>query len=136
MQMPTLEPFSPKSWLSAFRVAYSPPWGGEGHSEVTLTLVRSGPPPLLYLLTLLSLPVSHGAVSGGGPAYTTLSRSLHRVSSSSSSFRLAQSRTNPQDLDIGLTAQDIQSAEILSPVDWDKVDSSTVAGKDDHLFGF
>ncbi|XP_033013689.1 low density lipoprotein receptor adapter protein 1 [Lacerta agilis] len=50
--------------------------------------------------------------------------------------RLAQSRTNPQDLDIGLTAQDIQSAEILSPVDWDKVDSSTVAGKDDNLFGF
>ncbi|XP_061452569.1 low density lipoprotein receptor adapter protein 1 isoform X2 [Rhineura floridana] len=50
--------------------------------------------------------------------------------------RLAQSRTNPQDLDIGLTAQDIQSAEILSPVDWDKVDSTTVAEKDDHLFGF
>ncbi|XP_062996397.1 low density lipoprotein receptor adapter protein 1 [Elgaria multicarinata webbii] len=50
--------------------------------------------------------------------------------------RLAQSRTNPQVLDIGLTAHDIQSAENLSPVDWDKVDSTTAAEKDDHLFGF
>ncbi|XP_042295675.1 low density lipoprotein receptor adapter protein 1 isoform X3 [Sceloporus undulatus] len=49
--------------------------------------------------------------------------------------RLAQSRTNPQVLDIGLTAQDLQS-EILSPVDWDKVDSVTAGEKDDHLFGF
>ncbi|XP_072835576.1 low density lipoprotein receptor adapter protein 1 isoform X2 [Pogona vitticeps] len=50
--------------------------------------------------------------------------------------RLAQSRTNPQDLDIGVTAQDIQSTEILSPVDWDKVDSTTAAEKDDNFFGF
>ncbi|XP_060640423.2 low density lipoprotein receptor adapter protein 1 isoform X2 [Anolis sagrei] len=50
--------------------------------------------------------------------------------------RLAESRTNPQDLDIGLTAQDIQSAEILSPVDWDKVDAVRAGEKDDNLFGF
>ncbi|XP_077193761.1 low density lipoprotein receptor adapter protein 1 isoform X2 [Paroedura picta] len=49
--------------------------------------------------------------------------------------RLAESRTNPHVLDIGLTAQDIQTAEILSPADWDKVDSTTVE-KDDNLFGF
>uniref|UniRef100_A0A8C0GB45 Low density lipoprotein receptor adaptor protein 1 n=1 Tax=Chelonoidis abingdonii TaxID=106734 RepID=A0A8C0GB45_CHEAB len=49
-------------------------------------------------------------------------------------LRLAQSRTNPHVLDTGLTAQDIQSAETLSPVDWDKIDSN-VAEKDD-LFGF
>ncbi|NXI13009.1 ARH protein, partial [Irena cyanogastra] len=48
--------------------------------------------------------------------------------------RLAQSRTNPQVLDTGLTAQDIQSAETLSPVDWNKLDPST-AEKDD-LFMF
>ncbi|XP_067389957.1 low density lipoprotein receptor adapter protein 1 isoform X2 [Emydura macquarii macquarii] len=48
--------------------------------------------------------------------------------------RLAESRTNPHVLDTGLTAQDIQSAETLSPVDWDKIDSNA-AGKDD-LFGF
>ncbi|NWW41487.1 ARH protein, partial [Panurus biarmicus] len=48
--------------------------------------------------------------------------------------RLAQSRTNPQVLDTGLTAQDIQSAETLSPVDWNKIDPST-AEKDD-LFMF
>ncbi|XP_029805916.1 low density lipoprotein receptor adapter protein 1 isoform X3 [Suricata suricatta] len=38
--------------------------------------------------------------------------------------RLAQSRTNPQVLDTGLTAQDIHYAQCLSPVDWDKPDSS------------
>ncbi|XP_074832591.1 low density lipoprotein receptor adapter protein 1 isoform X3 [Carettochelys insculpta] len=48
--------------------------------------------------------------------------------------RLAQSRTNPHVLDIGLTAQDIQSAETLSPVDWDKLDSN--ASEKDDLFGF
>nr|XP_056702917.1 low density lipoprotein receptor adapter protein 1 [Euleptes europaea] len=50
--------------------------------------------------------------------------------------RLAESRTNPHVLDIGLTAQDVQTAEILSPTDWDKVDSMTAAEKDDNLFGF
>ncbi|CAM2104784.1 low density lipoprotein receptor adapter protein 1 isoform X1 [Caretta caretta] len=48
--------------------------------------------------------------------------------------RLAQSRTNPHVLDTGLTAQDIQSAETLSPVDWDKMDSN--AAEKDDLFGF
>ncbi|XP_063167882.1 low density lipoprotein receptor adapter protein 1 isoform X2 [Candoia aspera] len=50
--------------------------------------------------------------------------------------RLAQSRTNPQVLDISLTPQDIQSAQILSPVDWDKVDSVMETQKDDPLFEF
>ncbi|XP_053820477.1 low density lipoprotein receptor adapter protein 1 isoform X3 [Vidua macroura] len=48
--------------------------------------------------------------------------------------RLAQSRTNPQVLDTGLTAQDMQSAETLSPVDWNRLEPST-AEKDD-LFMF
>ncbi|NXF92371.1 ARH protein, partial [Eubucco bourcierii] len=48
--------------------------------------------------------------------------------------RLAQSRTNPQVLDTGLTAQDIQSAETLSPVDWGKLDAS--AGEREELFMF
>ncbi|NWV12383.1 ARH protein, partial [Ptilonorhynchus violaceus] len=48
--------------------------------------------------------------------------------------RLAQSRTNPQVLDTGLTAQDIQSAETLSPVDWNKMDPSS--GDKDDLFMF
>uniref|UniRef100_U3J9I0 Low density lipoprotein receptor adaptor protein 1 n=1 Tax=Anas platyrhynchos platyrhynchos TaxID=8840 RepID=U3J9I0_ANAPP len=48
--------------------------------------------------------------------------------------RLAQSRTNPHVLDTGLTAQDIQSAEMLSPVDWDKIDSNT--GEKDDVFMF
>ncbi|KAM6173016.1 low density lipoprotein receptor adapter protein 1 isoform 3-T3 [Erethizon dorsatum] len=48
--------------------------------------------------------------------------------------RLAQSRTNPQVLDTGLSAQDIHYAQCLSPVDWNKPDSS---GTDqDDLFGF
>ncbi|XP_049630920.1 low density lipoprotein receptor adapter protein 1 [Suncus etruscus] len=46
--------------------------------------------------------------------------------------RLAQSRTNPQVLDTGLTAQDIQNAQCLSPVDWDKPDSSG-ADQDDFF---
>ncbi|XP_051494261.1 low density lipoprotein receptor adapter protein 1 isoform X2 [Apus apus] len=48
--------------------------------------------------------------------------------------RLAQSRTNPHVLDTGLTAQDIQSAESFSPVDWNKIDSNT--GEKDDLFMF
>uniref|UniRef100_A0A8C9ER27 Low density lipoprotein receptor adaptor protein 1 n=1 Tax=Pavo cristatus TaxID=9049 RepID=A0A8C9ER27_PAVCR len=51
-----------------------------------------------------------------------------------SPLRLAQSRTNPYVLDTGLTAQDIQSAEMLSSVDWNKIDSST--GEKDDLFMF
>ncbi|XP_056365286.1 low density lipoprotein receptor adapter protein 1 [Oenanthe melanoleuca] len=48
--------------------------------------------------------------------------------------RLAQSRTNPQVLDTGLTAQDMQSAETLSPVDWNQLEPSR-AGRDE-LFMF
>ncbi|NXN99331.1 ARH protein, partial [Rhinopomastus cyanomelas] len=48
--------------------------------------------------------------------------------------RLAQSRTNPHVLDTGLTAQDIQSAGTLSPVDWNKTDPG--AGDRDDLFMF
>ncbi|NXH86161.1 ARH protein, partial [Edolisoma coerulescens] len=48
--------------------------------------------------------------------------------------RLAQSRTNPQVLDTGLTAQDIQSAETLSPVDWSKREPG--AAEKDDLFMF
>ncbi|XP_036112504.1 low density lipoprotein receptor adapter protein 1 [Molossus molossus] len=48
--------------------------------------------------------------------------------------RLAQSRTNPQVLDTGLTAQDIHYAQCLSPVDWDKPDSSGAEQED--LFSF
>ncbi|NWW69705.1 ARH protein, partial [Climacteris rufus] len=38
--------------------------------------------------------------------------------------RLAQSRTNPQVLDTGLTAQDMQSAQPLSPAGWNSVEPS------------
>ncbi|XP_015985317.1 low density lipoprotein receptor adapter protein 1 isoform X2 [Rousettus aegyptiacus] len=48
--------------------------------------------------------------------------------------RLAQSRTNPQVLDTGLTAQDIHYAQCLSPVDWDKPDTSST--EQDDLFSF
>lgn len=48
--------------------------------------------------------------------------------------RLAQSRTNPQVLDTGLTAQDIHYAQCLSPVDWDKPDSGSPEQED--VFSF
>ncbi|XP_063275004.1 low density lipoprotein receptor adapter protein 1 isoform X2 [Prinia subflava] len=48
--------------------------------------------------------------------------------------RLAQSRTNPQVLDTGLTAQDMQGAETLSPLDWNKIDAG--AAEKDDLFLF
>ncbi|NXY17349.1 ARH protein, partial [Atrichornis clamosus] len=48
--------------------------------------------------------------------------------------RLAQSRTNPQVLDTGLTAQDIQSAETLSPVDWHRLEPSSAEKEDLFLF--
>ncbi|NXO85331.1 ARH protein, partial [Sitta europaea] len=48
--------------------------------------------------------------------------------------RLAQSRTNPQVLDTGLTAQDMQSAETLSPVDWNRIEPGSA--EKDELFLF
>ncbi|XP_015412749.1 PREDICTED: low density lipoprotein receptor adapter protein 1 isoform X3 [Myotis davidii] len=48
--------------------------------------------------------------------------------------RLAQSRTNPQVLDTGLTAQDIHYAQCLSPVDWDQPDSGSPGQED--VFSF
>ncbi|KAM6218928.1 low density lipoprotein receptor adapter protein 1 [Rhynchocyon petersi] len=48
--------------------------------------------------------------------------------------RLAQSRTNPQVLDIGLTTQDIHYAQCLSPVDWDKPDGG--GAEQDDVFSF
>ncbi|CAH2222404.1 low density lipo receptor adapter 1 isoform X1 [Pelobates cultripes] len=48
--------------------------------------------------------------------------------------RLAESRTNPQVLDIGLTANDLQGEECLSPSTWDKVELSPTDG--DELFMF
>ncbi|XP_078279305.1 low density lipoprotein receptor adapter protein 1b isoform X2 [Rhinoraja longicauda] len=47
--------------------------------------------------------------------------------------RLAQSRTNPQFLDIGMSPQDMQAEERLTPTDWEKSDVG-VTEKDD-LFG-
>uniref|UniRef100_A0A669PPE7 Low density lipoprotein receptor adaptor protein 1 n=1 Tax=Phasianus colchicus TaxID=9054 RepID=A0A669PPE7_PHACC len=66
---------------------------------------------------------------------THLDNSMFGPSSSvNNNLVLAQSRTNPYVLDTGLTAQDIQSAEMLSSVDWNKIDSST--GEKDDLFMF
>ncbi|XP_036034605.1 low density lipoprotein receptor adapter protein 1 isoform X2 [Onychomys torridus] len=48
--------------------------------------------------------------------------------------RLAQSRTNPQVLDTGLSAQDIQYEQCLSPTDWDKPDSGGI--DQDDFFNF
>ncbi|KAJ8333121.1 hypothetical protein SKAU_G00420170 [Synaphobranchus kaupii] len=48
--------------------------------------------------------------------------------------RLAESRTNPQVLDIGVTPQDLNTEECLSPSDWDKADTS--ANDRDDIFGF
>ena len=72
----------------------------------------------LVLDCLLGLP----SPLPGPPAYTALPS------------RLAQSRTNPQVLDTGLTTQDIHYAQCLSPVDWDKPDSG--GARSDDLFSF
>ncbi|XP_069478832.1 low density lipoprotein receptor adapter protein 1 isoform X2 [Ambystoma mexicanum] len=48
--------------------------------------------------------------------------------------RLAESRTNPQVLDTGVSALDFQTDECLSPTDWDKADLNS-AERDD-FFGF
>ncbi|XP_012578254.1 PREDICTED: low density lipoprotein receptor adapter protein 1 [Condylura cristata] len=48
--------------------------------------------------------------------------------------RLAQSRTNPQVLDTGLSVQDIHYAQCLSPTDWDRPDSGSA--EQDDLFNF
>ncbi|XP_078538838.1 low density lipoprotein receptor adapter protein 1 [Lissotriton helveticus] len=45
--------------------------------------------------------------------------------------RLAESRSNPQVLDTGVTAQDFQTEECLSPTDWDKAETER-----DDFFGF
>ncbi|XP_053561360.1 low density lipoprotein receptor adapter protein 1 [Bombina bombina] len=48
--------------------------------------------------------------------------------------RLAESRTNPQVLDIGLTANDLQTEECFSPSNWDKMELNPADG--DELFLF
>ncbi|KAK1148010.1 low density lipoprotein receptor adapter protein 1-B-like isoform X1 [Acipenser oxyrinchus oxyrinchus] len=48
--------------------------------------------------------------------------------------RLAESRNNPQVLDIGVTTQDFQTDECLSPTDWDKTDVN--AADRDDIFSF
>ncbi|XP_075051446.1 low density lipoprotein receptor adapter protein 1 [Mixophyes fleayi] len=48
--------------------------------------------------------------------------------------RLAESRTNPQVLDIGVTASDLQSEECLSPFNWDRMELNPADG--DELFMF
>ncbi|MGH0172625.1 UNVERIFIED_CONTAM: hypothetical protein FKN15_063651 [Acipenser sinensis] len=48
--------------------------------------------------------------------------------------RLAESRNNPQVLDIGVTTQDFQTDECLSPTDWDKTDVN--AAYRDDIFSF
>lgn len=46
------------------------------------------------------------------------------------SLRLAESRTNPQVLDIGVNPQDFNSEECLSPGKWDQEDTDFPAQKD------
>ncbi|XP_051503897.1 low density lipoprotein receptor adapter protein 1-B-like [Myxocyprinus asiaticus] len=48
--------------------------------------------------------------------------------------RLAQSRTNPQVLDIGVNPQDYNAEECLSPNNWDKAEAEAADGED--AFGF
>ncbi|KAG8588152.1 hypothetical protein GDO81_005891 [Engystomops pustulosus] len=48
--------------------------------------------------------------------------------------RLAESRTNPQVLDIGVTENDIQPDECFSPTTWDRVELNPSDG--DELFTF
>ncbi|XP_055026344.1 low density lipoprotein receptor adapter protein 1b isoform X1 [Misgurnus anguillicaudatus] len=49
--------------------------------------------------------------------------------------RLAQSRTNPQMLDIGVNPQDYNTEECLSPSNWDKADVEAADGEDTFGFG-
>uniref|UniRef100_A0A8B9U944 Low density lipoprotein receptor adaptor protein 1 n=1 Tax=Anas zonorhyncha TaxID=75864 RepID=A0A8B9U944_9AVES len=95
-------------------------------------------------LAVMSLSVTANLLDLEDPAKLTLSGSANSAhldnsmfgpsSSVNNNMILAQSRTNPHVLDTGLTAQDIQSAEMLSPVDWDKIDSNT--GEKDDVFMF
>ncbi|XP_041316785.1 low density lipoprotein receptor adapter protein 1 isoform X1 [Pyrgilauda ruficollis] len=48
--------------------------------------------------------------------------------------RLAQSRTNPQELDTGLSAQDMQRAQALSPLGWAQLEPGTAEQDDVLLF--
>lgn len=48
--------------------------------------------------------------------------------------RLAQSRTNPQVLDIGVNPQDYNTEECLSPSNWDKADAEAADGEDTFVF--
>uniref|UniRef100_A0A671KM87 Low density lipoprotein receptor adapter protein 1-B-like n=1 Tax=Sinocyclocheilus anshuiensis TaxID=1608454 RepID=A0A671KM87_9TELE len=48
--------------------------------------------------------------------------------------RLAESRTNPQMLDIGVNPQDYNPEECLSPSNWDKADAEATDAED--AFGF
>lgn len=58
---------------------------------------------------------------------------MHRLLSFCFS-RLAESRTNPQVLDIGVNPQDLNPDECLSPGKWDQEETDLTAQKD--AFGF
>ncbi|OCT83341.1 low density lipoprotein receptor adapter protein 1-B-like isoform X2 [Xenopus laevis] len=48
--------------------------------------------------------------------------------------RLAESRTNPQVLDIGLTSNDLQSEECLSPTSWDNLELNPAEADEPFMF--
>uniref|UniRef100_A0A8C3BG99 Low density lipoprotein receptor adaptor protein 1 n=1 Tax=Cairina moschata TaxID=8855 RepID=A0A8C3BG99_CAIMO len=120
--------------------------------HVLLFFHTAAVPPNLFTfakLAVVSLSVTANLLDLEDPAKLTLSGSANSAHLDNSyklhaflflfflfffPLRLAQSRTNPHVLDTGLTAQDIQSAEMLSPVDWDKIDSNT--GEKDDVFMF
>ncbi|XP_034269395.1 low density lipoprotein receptor adapter protein 1 isoform X1 [Pantherophis guttatus] len=119
----------------------------EGETASSLNSDTSSPKASVTVENLLDLenvtktPLNTNSVHTDGQIFGSPSSENNNVWAMNDELdeafsRLAQSRTNPQVLDISLTPQDIQSAQILSPVDWDKIDSTTETEKDDQLFEF
>uniref|UniRef100_A0A8C4T079 Low density lipoprotein receptor adaptor protein 1a n=1 Tax=Erpetoichthys calabaricus TaxID=27687 RepID=A0A8C4T079_ERPCA len=98
-------------------------------------------PSFLYLATGNLLDLEDGMIPTlnrvGNLTYYTLSNQAIFCLNINFFFffkcRLAESRTNPQVLDIGVNPQDFQT-ECLSPTDWDKADMGT-SDRDD-IFSF
>lgn len=117
------------------------PGGGRGSSTPSLkNLVATG--NLLDLEEMAKAPLSTVSANTANvdealrpPALSSSSVVWELDDDLDEAFsRLAQSRTNPQVLDTGLTAQDIHFAQCLSPIDWDQPDSGSP--KQEDLFSF
>ncbi|KAJ8287429.1 hypothetical protein COCON_G00000880 [Conger conger] len=119
----------------------------QSESSASLSSLKGGEVATGTLLDLEAGAVSVAAVSHRGEPLTARNHANENNNTvweledglDEAFSRLAESRTNPQVLDIGVSPLDLTAEECLSPSDWDKADigtNSADANDRDDMFGF